>query len=282
MPPLETAGVDAMPLATCQLSNHLGYPGGAGGQFFTPEMVAGVRKGLSDNRLFARLRYVITGFLGKVDFASALMDLLDDASAAAPDAIVVVDPVLGDGMRLYLPSEMVDLLIRTVVPRASVITPNTTELLLLAGRSLDDGAFTNAADLVAALDTVHGLGVRTIVLTSVDPAADGAPGSVFDPARVSALVSDAATGIRTLIHVPRIDANFVGTGDLFSGLLVGWHAKLGAASTEWVEPAARAIADMQRVLTATPPGSELRLTASLDALFAADAPFPEPQRWSPS
>ena len=63
-----------------------------------------------------------------------------DDTPAAPRATplprAVCDPVLGDGGKLYVPTELVEAYRAEVVPLAAVVTPNQFEAELLTGRAV--------------------------------------------------------------------------------------------------------------------------------------------------
>src|SRR3954467_9805213 len=95
------------------------------------------------------------GMLGSVASAEAVAEALDLLPAATP---VVVDPVMvaESGARL-LDADAQDALVRLVLARATVVTPNVPEARGLAG----DGEL----DVEGLARAVHALGPRAVVVT---------------------------------------------------------------------------------------------------------------------
>jgi hydroxymethylpyrimidine/phosphomethylpyrimidine kinase len=133
-------------------------------QHLAPEIVlAQVRAVLGDIGVDA----VKVGMLGTADVALAVADALDELPAGTP---VVVDPVMvaESGARL-LDSAAQQALVREILPRATVATPNMPEARVLAGRAAageararGEGEDGEAAALGRA---VLALGPRAVVVT---------------------------------------------------------------------------------------------------------------------
>ncbi|HEY4812557.1 MAG TPA: bifunctional hydroxymethylpyrimidine kinase/phosphomethylpyrimidine kinase [Solirubrobacteraceae bacterium] len=167
-----------------------------------PEMVlAQVRAVVSDIGVDA----VKVGMLGSAEVALAVAHALDELPPGTP---IVVDPVMvaESGARL-LAADAQEVLVREILPRASVLTPNVPEARVLAGSQLPgavDGAVVEArsgedspeehssgedlaqedAELEALARVVLALGPRAVVLTgghrarAVDLFLDSSDGSV--------------------------------------------------------------------------------------------------------
>jgi hydroxymethylpyrimidine/phosphomethylpyrimidine kinase len=100
-----------------------------------PEMVlAQVRAVVSDIGVDA----VKVGMLGSAEVALAVAQALDELPSGTP---IVVDPVMvaESGARL-LAGDAQEALMREILPRASVLTPNVPEARVLAGERLQPGA----------------------------------------------------------------------------------------------------------------------------------------------
>ncbi len=105
-----------------------------------PEVVlAQVRAVLSDIGVDA----VKVGMLGTAEIALAVAAAIDELPAGTP---VVVDPVMvaESGARLLAPDAQL-VLVREILPRASVLTPNLPEARVLAGREPAPAAAAGAA-----------------------------------------------------------------------------------------------------------------------------------------
>ena len=127
-----------------------------------PETVlAQVRAVLADIRVDA----VKVGMLGTAQVILAVAHALDELPAGTP---VVVDPVMvaESGASLLEPVAR-DALVREILPRASVVTPNLPEARVLAGLDrLEAGAAgEEEAEAQALARAVLALGPRAVVLT---------------------------------------------------------------------------------------------------------------------
>jgi hydroxymethylpyrimidine/phosphomethylpyrimidine kinase len=117
---------------------------------------------------------VKVGMLGTVEVTLAVAEALDELPAGTP---VVVDPVMvaESGARL-LDEDAQRALVREILPRASVLTPNLPEARALAGQAAEPADWRRAADsrrapgeedaeAQALARAVLALGPRIVVLT---------------------------------------------------------------------------------------------------------------------
>lgn len=126
-----------------------------------------------------------------------------------PDTLFIVDPVLGDGGKLYdaFGKEDVDHM-RSLIANASIITPNYTEACLLTGCPCLP--VLNDADIAELLKKLAFLTPQSIVITSV-PLAVGALGNVAFDGKESRTFAFSDLGL-----------SYPGSGDLFASLLTSF------------------------------------------------------------
>ena len=130
VPVLSTLGVQTVALPTAVLSTHTGGLG-------TPAKLANPGYGPAAlehyHRLGVKFDCIYSGYLA--DAAQA--KLVEQAFELWPRAFKVVDPVLGDGGRLYsgLGADMVPAMY-SLCSKADLIVPNVTEAALLLGDPL--------------------------------------------------------------------------------------------------------------------------------------------------
>lgn len=72
--------------------------------------------------------------------------------------LAVCDPVLGDEGKLYVSQELVAAYRATLLPLASLVTPNQFEAECLTGKAVKSGA-----DALAAAAALHSMGPHTVV-----------------------------------------------------------------------------------------------------------------------
>ncbi len=124
-------------------------------------VLAQVRAVLSDIRVDA----VKVGMLGSAEVVLAVAEALDELPSGTP---VVVDPVMvaESGARLLAPAAE-DALVREILPRTSVLTPNLAEALALAGERVGPATAPagEGARVRALALAVLSLGPSVVVLT---------------------------------------------------------------------------------------------------------------------
>lgn len=175
----------------------------------------GYLRDLSARGALARLRAILSGYLGGPEQAQALGGWIGQAIEAQPGLQVVVDPVLGDHDHgEYVSPGMADAYRRYLLPLADGLTPNGFELQRLTGRPVTD-----IESVVAAARTLLVGRTQWVIVTSAAPAAW--------PAN-QMLVAVVTRHRQKVLNHPRIDASPKGTGDLFSAALTG-HLLTGAS-----------------------------------------------------
>jgi pyridoxine kinase len=213
--------IDPVVAPTVLFGRHPGW-GAPGGGAVDTATFAGVLDGIEANGLLALTDLVICGyfaFAGQVEVAAAAIDRVREQ---APDAVVVVDPIMGDeGSGLYVKSDVAQAITELLVPRADWLTPNAWELNRLTGLPVG-----TPAEAVAAARLLG----RNVLATSI-PCADGQIGMVCAAADAASLYSH-----RRLDEVPH------GTGDLVTAVLAAGLLK-GGDPFAAAERAARAVAE---------------------------------------
>ena len=199
-PTLSAMGVQVCPVPTALLSTHTG---GFEGFCFT-DTTAFMENAL-DHFCSLGLSFdaVYSGFLGSGEQIKTVKAYFD----TYPDAVKLVDPVLGDDGRLY--ATVTDELVRgmrSLCKQADLITPNLTEAAFLLGESpretLSEGEKT---DWLARLSEKK----RSVVITGLPEHG------------ITNLVYDHTTGETFSVSSPLAGECYPGTGDLFASVLLG-------------------------------------------------------------
>jgi pyridoxine kinase len=189
VPALQADGHDVLALPTVLLSNHPGLGKPTGGAINVEALIAG----LQANNALTAIDAVLTGYFSNAAQVGQVAALV----AALKCKTVLVDPILGDGGRLYVPEDVAHAIRDQLLPLATTITPNLFELSWLTG-----GTVSTAGEAIEAARTLK---LEEVVATSVP-----SPGTL-STLRITADDVQAVDG-PNLDHVPR------GTGDYFSGL----------------------------------------------------------------
>ncbi len=143
---------------------------------------------------------VLSGYLGTPGQATAISSLIKAVKARNPRAAYLCDPISGDAAGPYVPSEVVAVIGRQLLPLADIATPNRHELGFFFGDSADE------TGLIAA---ARRSGIGEIVVTS----ASLAPGEVAN----LLVLPDA---VHRAQHAAVADAPH-GTGDFLAAFYLG-------------------------------------------------------------
>ena len=252
-PVLSALGVQAVAVPTAVLSSHtggLGAPARLSSPGYGPAALTHYR------RLGVRFDCIYSGYLSEASQAL----LVEQAMEYWPDALKVVDPVMGDHGRMYggLPAEMVPALYN-LCARADLILPNTTEAALLLGDPLPGPGATaaEAADAAARLTRV----CPQVLVTGVE-------------AGHSILCAGAVRGAEGYtVRTPLFPRSFHGTGDIFGAVMVG-RLLQGNVPQAAAQAAAAFVGECLR---ATPAGADERLGVWLEAVLPRLMPNEPPR-----
>ncbi|XP_040923514.1 pyridoxal kinase-like isoform X1 [Betta splendens] len=118
----------------------------------------------------------------------------------------------------YVPQNLYPVYKNKLVPVADIITPNQFEAELLTGKNIS-----TEKDAVEVMDLLHAMGPDTVVITSSNlPSRLGDRFLVSLGSQRHVRPDGSRTTQRVRIEVPKVDAVFVGTGDLFAAMLLAW------------------------------------------------------------
>ncbi len=205
LPILSNMGHSVYNLPTALVSNNFDY-----GKFSVLDTTAYMEETI---RVWQTLGFqfdcITTGFLASADQVDLLRAFIDSQRKA--DFLVVTDPIMGDGGKLYNGStpQTVDNM-RRFVGAADVIVPNLTEAEFLTGLYEGEELLTGA-QARRILDGLRALGPRSAVITSGRE--EGGRHVVWG--------FDGGTGECFTVPYRFIKAHFPGTGDIFTSLLTG-------------------------------------------------------------
>ena len=243
VPVLSCLGVQAVALPTAVLSTHtggLGTPAKLSNPGYGPAALAHYQ------RLGLKFDCIYSGYLAD----SSQAKLVEQAFELWPHALKVVDPVLGDGGRLYkgLGADMVPAMY-SLCSKADLIVPNVTEAAFLLGDPLPGvGSSEQAAEQAARLTRI----APQVVVTGVTGISGG---------RCIGCVGAARGGQGYAVKTPLIPRMYHGTGDIFGAVLVG-RILQGNVPQAAVQAAAAFVSECIRQ---TPEGTDERLGVWLEA-----------------
>jgi pyridoxine kinase len=213
--PLQRIGVEVWPIHTVQFSNHTGY-GAWTGQVFEASLITELVKGIAERGVLGKCDGVLSGYMGSAETGAAILDAVAQVKAANSKARYCCDPVIGDvGRDIYVRPGIPEFIRAHALPAADVLTPNQFELEHLAGH-----ATTTIREALAALDAIHQLGPKAILVTSLHT--DETPGDAID------LVASDTSG-RFRVRTPKLPIAVNGAGDAIAALFFAHYLRTGAA-----------------------------------------------------
>ncbi|XP_072115929.1 pyridoxal kinase-like isoform X2 [Mobula birostris] len=221
--PLQVLGFEVDTVNTVQFSNHTGYDHWKG-QVMTAGELQTLYEGLRLNDV-TRYDYVLTGYTRDTSFLEKVMEIIKELRRQNPKLVYVCDPVMGDKRNgdgyMYVPENLLPVYKEKVVPLADIITPNQYEAEILAGRKMN-----TEKEAVEVMDVLHEMGPDTVVITSSDlPSQLGSNYLVTLGSQRKVTATGSRVTERIRMEIPKVEAVFVGTGDLFAAMLLAWTHK---------------------------------------------------------
>ncbi|MDT3687971.1 MAG: pyridoxal kinase PdxY [Pseudorhodoplanes sp.] len=160
--PLQRIGVEVWPIHTVQFSNHTGY-GAWTGEVFDAGLIGEVVRGIDAAGALGTCDGVLSGYMGAAATGEAILGAVARVKGANPQARYCCDPVIGDvESGVFVRDGIPEFMKSRAVPAADVITPNQFELDYLSGLTTS-----NLDRTLAAVDALHALGPRHILVTSL-------------------------------------------------------------------------------------------------------------------
>lgn len=137
MPVYDYYRLNATRLDTVRLAAHPGF-GVSFSEITTANTLARLLEDFKAINACSHLRAVQTGYFGEARQIESVAGFIADICATQPQIIYLLDPVLGDGGRIYVDKEIVTWMVDYLIPLADILTPNIFELTLLTGHQITD------------------------------------------------------------------------------------------------------------------------------------------------
>ncbi len=204
LPVLSAMGVQVCPVPTAILSTHTGGFGEVQLRDLTDYTLPALQH---YQQLGLEFECVYSGFLSSAEQINHCAAFLQ----AYPNALAVVDPVMGDHGKLYRTcTEDIRRGMGQLVAQAQVITPNLTEAFLLLGQEYDHAPLTATA-AKSMLARLSECGPARVVVTGVTLATGEYANIGYDRDHNAYWKASGD-------YVP---ASYPGTGDIFASVLTG-------------------------------------------------------------
>jgi len=204
LPVLSTMGLQVVAVPTAVLSTHTGGLG----EVVMRDLTDYIAPTLEHYKALALdFSCIYTGFLSSVEQIGLCRDFVE----TYPNALVVVDPVMGDHGRAYrtctpeLRGRMGEL-----VHKAGVITPNLTEAYILLGEEYNPNPL-SAAEAKSLLVRLGALGPQRVLITGV-----AMSGGV-----ISNIGYEREHSSFWRVDCDYVPVSYPGTGDIYASVLTG-------------------------------------------------------------
>lgn len=206
IPILSCMGIQTCPLPTALLSTHLGGFGRPAFYDFTEYMPKFSQHWKQEGILFD---CIYSGFLASEEQIGVVGNFIDEFSKHHP--LVVVDPVMGDGGKLYsIYTPQMQMKMKLLIKKADIITPNYTEACFLLGEPYEEKHCT-IKKMQEWLIRLSDLGPSIVVMTGI----------IVDEKKIINLGYDRKAGAFWEVSKDYIAAQYPGTGDIFASVLLG-------------------------------------------------------------
>uniref|UniRef100_A0A8P0TLC1 pyridoxal kinase n=1 Tax=Canis lupus familiaris TaxID=9615 RepID=A0A8P0TLC1_CANLF len=194
--PLQVLGFEIDALNSVQFSNHTGYAHWKG-QVLNSDELHELYEGLKLNDV-NKYDYVLTGYTRDKSFLASVVDIVRELKQQNSKLVYVCDPVMGDKWNgegsMYVPEDLLPVYKEKVVP--------------------------------VVMDVLHAMGPDTVVITSSDlPSSRGSDYLIALGSQRTRNPDGSVVTERIRMEMHKVDAVFVGTGDLFAAMLLAWTHK---------------------------------------------------------
>lgn len=202
---IQLHGLDVISFPTVLLSAHTGHQpvhGKAVGKSLLDDLMVGIE----DISVIKDASCIITGYIGSEEIIQSASDFVQRTKREYPDKFYICDPVMGDmDGGLYLPENVANKLIETLIAHCDILTPNhfETEYILKS-------KITTINTLLELVKKSELLNNKTLIVTSCN--LEDTPADQLETIVVS-------NGKAERILSPKIPIDTTGTGDLFTSIL---------------------------------------------------------------
>ena len=208
LPIIAAMGMQCCPLPTAIFSNHTGFS-----SYYWTDFTSHMTAYMDEwEKLGLRFDAINTGFLGSQAQCDIVLDFL--RRFKTENTIAVIDPVMGDNGKLYATySRELAESMRVLTEHADILTPNLTELCVLAGVDYrEDFSHQELTDLCAYLCNQ---GPQKIVISGLNLDEGTSLGNfVYETGQPP-----------VLLRSKKIGECRSGTGDVFSSIITGCAAR---------------------------------------------------------
>lgn len=204
LPIVSALGVQCCPLVTGVFSAQTGYPG------FVSEDLTDEMPSVIDhwNKMGMKFDGILTGFISSAEQGRIIISMLDKLKS--DNTCLIVDPVMGDEGKVYpCYTEESIKVVKELASRADIITPNISELCILADEDFIDDSISVNEKIRRIIECCRKISKNNqIIITTGINISD----------------TDIGTGIwkdndLSVIESKKYGGSYSGTGDIFASVI---------------------------------------------------------------
>jgi len=132
---LRRLGFETVILPTTLYGRHPGW-GNPGGQAMPAQILLEMWSGIKAQNL--EFDAVLSGYMSSVETVKLASEIINNIKIQSPKTTVIVDPVMGDQGKLYVPVPVAQTILTDLISHADIITPNVWEFSYLMQREMPD------------------------------------------------------------------------------------------------------------------------------------------------
>lgn len=226
MPIISALGVQCCPLPTGILSNQTGYD-----EYVSVDFTDNMQPFIEQwERMGASFEGIISGFISNARQGEIIEQFID--RFRRENTVVVVDPVMADDGVIYdsYDDGSISAICR-LAAKATVITPNLTELCILTGNDYFETEKMDDRTKLALIKDMSASTGKTVVTTGIN----------LDDTMIANTIYNNKTRETTVIKNKKIGGGYSGTGDILASIIAAQAVK-GVDIAEAVKLASRFIA----------------------------------------
>lgn len=209
IPVISAMGHEACPFPTAILSNQTGYS-----EYYCDDFTDRMNF-FSEKwkKLCPVFDGIFTGYIANEKQIDFIINFIENFSN--DDTVILVDPVMGDDGKLYSSyNEKMCEKMKKLTDKATVITPNLTELCILSGEDYNEICKNDSS---ALLEKVEEMSKKILNGTDKTVITTGVPLSNGNEELLACCAF--YCNLFNTVTVPKIGGSFSGTGDLFSAVV---------------------------------------------------------------
>lgn len=220
-------GIDAARIDTIQLAAHPGHGPAHPTMLAAPDLEI-LLQDYCRLPAAAGLRALHSGYLATPEQGISLSHALPKLRQAAGDTLLyLLDPVLGDGGKFYVSETIATIMHDTLLPEAQIITPNSFELEVLSGMTVNDLATAERAahrllesgpTICLATGLSEDGAKRSSKIVDMLVVKDQPPQVFYNQSQ-----ADADRSITGISDSNVLGAGISGAGDCLAALFLGFH-----------------------------------------------------------